>query len=141
GNVLNLNIVRDHELLEPLCQNLSNFRIAIDKKTIWCGGNKYVSVYLSLRIEHACFNHTALVGFADIVRNLPIQKTKTITSLHAKFCAGEKIKKAVFGRDHPSWGEATCECFLSWRPRRTSCLRKPRRSWACSVSSSLQEVA
>ena len=141
GDVFDLNIVGDHVVLQPGRQHFSRFGIGIDEKAVRPGGNENVRVYLAFSVEYARFDCSGFTGLAQIIGDLPIQKTKTIAPGDAKLCASGKIKKEGFGCPHPSLGETAVECFRSCRTRCTSCLRKPRRGCTSSFAFPPDELA
>src|SRR5262249_32168876 len=92
-DVFNLNIVRNNVPFQTCAQRFTKLRFGIDQETFPKCRDENVRVQFAFRVEHACFNRNRFVRLAQIVCDLPVEKSESISPGHAKLCAREEIEK------------------------------------------------
>src|SRR5262245_12623404 len=92
-DVLNLNVVGNDIALEACLQRLTNLRFCINQKTLPEHGDENVRVQFAFRVEHTGFNRARFARLAQIVGDLPVEKSQPVSPGHLKFCARREVEK------------------------------------------------
>src|SRR4029078_793632 len=120
-DILNLNVVGNYITFQPCAKHFAKLRVGIDQKRFAERGDENLRVQFAFCIEHACFYRGAFTQLAQIVCDLPVDKTECVRSSQAKLGARGEIKehsRRVRALRHSSADEK----------RLSSCLRNPRRN-------------
>ena len=94
-DILNLNVVGNDVTLQPCAKRFAKLRLRIDQKSFAECGYENLRVHFAFCIEHACFYRGRFVRLAQIVCNLPVDKTESVSPSHAKLSARREVEKEV----------------------------------------------
>src|SRR5436853_2143752 len=87
GDVFNLDVIGDDIALEPGDECMSKVRIGIGQETILRGRKENMTVHPAYRAQNAGLDCGRFACLANVVRDLSVEKTQTVTSRDAKLCA------------------------------------------------------
>src|SRR6476646_11246067 len=92
-DIFNLNVVGNYVTFQPCTKDFAKLRVGIDQKRFTERADKNVRVQFAFRVEHACFHRGGFAQLAEVVCDLPVDKTECIRSSQAKLGARGEIKE------------------------------------------------
>src|SRR6266446_4530648 len=92
-DVLNLNVVGNDVALQACAKHFAKLRLGIDKQAFPARGDENVRVEFAFRIEHTGFHRDRFAGLAQIVCDLPVEKSEPVSPSHAKLCPRGEVEK------------------------------------------------
>ena len=92
-DILNLNVVGNDVTLQACAQRFAKLRLGIDQKSFAECGYENLRVQFAFRIEHAGFYRGRFARLAQIVCDLPVEKSESVSPSHAKLCARGEVEK------------------------------------------------
>jgi hypothetical protein len=92
-DILNLNVVGNYVTFQPCAQRFAKLWLRIDQKIVAERSDENVRVQFAFRIEHARFDRGGFAQLAQVVCDLPIDETESVSPSDAKLSARGEIKE------------------------------------------------
>jgi hypothetical protein len=93
-DILNLDVVGDDVTLQACTKHFAKLRLDIDQESFTECAYENVRVQFAFRIENAGFHRDGFAGLAQIVCDLPVEKSESVSPGDAKLCAHREIEKS-----------------------------------------------
>src|SRR5216110_1329223 len=92
-DILNLNVVGNDVTLQACAKCFAKLWLGIDQKSFAECAYENLRVQFAFRTEHAGFHRDSFTRLTQIVGDLPVQKSQSVSPGHAKLCARGEILK------------------------------------------------